>query len=70
MSRTYSLRLCYTCRRHVSTAGAAYVAHMRKHVREGLLTEHLYYMSDGTERREFDRVIPYVPTAQQMRRTA
>ena len=53
----------------MSAAGAAYVAHMRKHVREGLVTEHLIHWTNGTDTRHFDRVIPYVPTAK-MRETA
>lgn len=39
MSRTYSQTLCRVCSRTITRAGAAYVAHMRKHVREGAAEE-------------------------------
>lgn len=40
MSRAaYSCATCRTCKKDVTMAGAARVAHMRKHVREGFLVE-------------------------------
>lgn len=39
MSRTYTQRPCRVCSRTITRAGAAYVAHMRKHVREGAAEE-------------------------------
>lgn len=39
MSRTYSKRQCWFCKQSVSAAGAAWNAHMRKHVREGVAEE-------------------------------
>ena len=49
MSRTYSDRWCYICGHDVSAAGAAWVAHCRKHVREGKMIE----------RKVKDRRFPY-----------
>lgn len=41
MSRriTYGFQTCRICKRDITNAGAAYVSHMRKHVREGKALE-------------------------------
>jgi len=41
--RTFGTRLCWVCEKQVSTNGFGWVAHNRKHVREGLLKEILDY---------------------------
>ena len=35
MSRTYARRTCWLCKEQVSSAGGAFAAHLKKHVREG-----------------------------------
>ena len=37
--KTYNRRTCYVCGCDTSTAGAAWAAHMKKHVREGRAVE-------------------------------
>jgi hypothetical protein len=39
MSRYYSRRSCPICSCEITSAGAPFVSHMRKHVRAGLVTE-------------------------------
>lgn len=49
--RTYGKRKCPVCREMVSAAGAAWVSHMRKHVREGKAVEGI---DPWTGEREFE----------------
>ncbi len=37
--KTYGRRICCVCGADTSTAGAAFAAHMKKHVREGRAVE-------------------------------
>ena len=39
MSKVYCLKRCWVCGRVVSANGLAQTSHMRKHVREGYVTE-------------------------------
>lgn len=63
MSRTYSRRTCSVCKEQITAAGAAFVSHMRKHVREGLAEEVLHPAQYGIrEHLSFNRVKTVSPT--------
>ena len=42
MRAAYSRRTCRVCGQEISSAGCAWVAHMRKHVREGKVREDVH----------------------------
>jgi len=62
MSRSaYGTRECFYCERWISTCGWGWVSHMRKHVREGLVTEKdMIAYSQG--KRNFRTYLGWIPT--------
>lgn len=62
MSRSaYGSRLCEYCGRWISNAGWAWTSHMRKHVREGLVTEQ-NAINYSTGQRVFGVYLRFKPT--------
>lgn len=62
MSRSaYGSRECDYCNRWISNAGFAWASHMRKHVREGLVTERKQINYSNRER-AFGVYLRFVPT--------
>lgn len=53
MARRYSKTWCPVCKERVSRSGLAFVAHMRKHVREGRAEEFLKPDLSGRMHSEF-----------------
>ena len=58
MSRTYSIRKCFICGGPITVAGAAYTAHMRKHVRERRAKEVKTFDANLNTHIKFEKVMP------------